>query len=368
MAMIYTDDQQGYDSPGIPQSVYQPPAQSPTYSGWQDPYRPPNQGDPYYDAWVEGTKQTGLPAGTGTQLNANNTPRTSGASGGWDEAFIRKNLAETGQDPNTFGYWLGKYDELTAREKELNQPGYALNRLRNPNSGGSAGPSYNSNSVFDDPATAGWLSLLNSRVNALNTPYQNPQLDQLNSYLQSYFQKLQGPAYTPQQMDLLQTQSLDPLTRERDSALQRERERASARGLGRDSGIAQSRSNDIERQFEQLRTQTQAGFASKAVDLDRINAQQAAGVAQLLANIEQTSFNQNEQRANQALDIARQVPDLARQRMLDANGVVSQSSLNPTSLLGLSMQSDQADAARNQQFWLGLANLVPGLLGLFKNK
>lgn len=308
------------------------------------------------------------PAGTQTPAIAYNPPASGGGSSDPNQWILDAlKSAQSTDDPN---YWLNKWNS-GALGSDRN---YVIDRI-NRGDGALAvrngttqkyGGDYNSNSVFDDPATTAWLNLLNSRVNALNTPYQNPQLDQLNGYLQSYFQKLQGPAYTPQQMDLLQTQSLDPLSRERDAALQRERERGAARGLGRDSGIAQDRQNQIERQFEQLRTQTQAGFASKAVDLDRINAQQAAGVAQLLANIEQTAFNQNEQRANQALDIARQVPDLARQRMLDANGVLSQNSLNPTSLLGLQMNQQSADAARNQQFWLGLANLVPGLLQLFQ--
>lgn len=368
MAMIYTDDQQPddpgrWDSPGTPVAS-QP---QPTYPTYAQPSA--NRGAP--DIQFSGGFAPTAPSPAG-QLNPSFAYPSGGGSNRWDEAFIRQNLSETGQDPNTYGYWLGKYDELDARGKELGDPGYALRRLRDVNSGGSPqapapAASYTGGNIFDDPATAPFMQLLTSRINALNQPYHNPQLDQLNGYLQQYFQKLQGPAYTPQQMDLLQTQSLDPLTRERDAALQREKERGAARGLG-NSGVAQMRQNQIENQFEQLRTQSQAGFASKAVDLDRINQQQAAGVAQLLANIEQTAFNQNEQRSNQALDLAKMVPDLARQRMLDASGLVNQNSVNPASLLSLSMNADQADAARSQQLWLGLAQLVPGLLDLFKPK
>jgi len=231
----------------------------------------------------------------------------------------------------------------------------------------SGGQQYQgSGSVFDDPATKAWLDLLNKRIDALNTPQQNPQLDQLNGYLQKYFESLQGPTYTPQQLDLMQTQSLDPLTRERDAALQRATEQASARGFANTGGVADARARDIERQFEELRTKTQAGFAAKAVDLDRINQQQAAGVAQLLANIENTQFNQNESRANQAVAYAQQVPELADRRFAQAAGLVGQNSLNPTSLLQLESQNQLQNSAQTQQMWLSLASLIPGLLNLFK--
>jgi hypothetical protein len=204
-----------------------------------------------------------------------------------------------------------------------------------------------------------------ARVNALNKPYSPPDLGGLTDYLRSYFQKLQGPAYTPQQMDLLQTQSLDPLSRERDAYRQRILENASKRGLDPKSGIVQKMISDADNNFEQIRTKTQAGFASKAVDLDRINAQQAASVGQLLANIEQADFNSNEQRAGQALDTARMVPDLARQRMLDAQGILSQNSINPTSLLSLSQQGNQFDSQQTQNYILGLAQLLPYLMKSF---
>ena len=279
-------------------------------------------------------------------------------------------LTRLGQtNPNDVDYWAGGGSHPKGRlEQEIRKALYGEVGDLIDTGGGAvpppSGPS--SRGVFDDPATAQWLDLLNKRVDALNTPYQNPQLGQLNSYLQKYFESLQGPAYTPQQMDLMQTQTLDPLTRERDAARQRVLERASGRGLTPQSGIVEKQLSDLDRSFEQIRTQTQANFANKAIDLDRINHQQAAGVAQALANIEQTAFNQNEQRANQALDISRQVPDLARQRLLDANSILAPTQLNPTSLLSLQAQQEQQDAARNQQLWLTLASLVPGILSLFR--
>lgn len=303
---------------------------------------------------------------------------TPSANGTDSRSVLSQIFQKYGLDPNNPGYGLANVDYFAqgggghANPSDLN---YWTQRteqeIRKALYGEQGGlidkptANYTGGNIFDDPATAPFMQLLTQRINALNTPYQNPQLDQLNGYLQQYFQKLQGPAYTPQQMDLLQTQALDPLTRERDAALQRAREQASARGIGANSGITQDRQNQLERQFEQLRTQQQANFATNAVNLDRVNAQQAAGVAQLLANIEQTAFNQNEQRANQALDLAGQVPALARQRLLDAAGIVNQNNINPTSLLSLAQSANQFDSGQTQQYILGLAQLLPSLLRVF---
>jgi hypothetical protein len=209
------------------------------------------------------------------------------------------------------------------------------------------------------------MRLLMARVNALNKPYSPPDLGGLTDYLRSYFQKLQGPAYTPQQMDLLQTQSLDPLSHERDAYRQRILENASKRGLDPKSGIVQKMISDADNNFEQIRTKTQAGFASKAVDLDRINAQQAR-VRRTVARQHRTGrFQQQRTARGQALDTAKMVPDLARQRMLDAQGILSQNSISPTSLLSLSQQGNQYDSQQTQNYILGLAQLLPYLMKSF---
>ena len=275
-------------------------------------------------------------------------------------------------DPN---YWLRRITETgglnaghTAYWQNLAMRPEGAPESWSPSTPGGT-PTYGAGgSIFDDPATRDFMALLTSHVNALNQPYTPPGLGPLSDYLKSYFQKLQGPAYTPQQMDLLQTQALDPLTAERDAARQRLLQGASARGLTPQSGIVQKQLNDLDQQFEQMRTRTQAGFASNAVGLDRANAQQAASVGQLLANIEQANFTGNEARRGQAVDLARYVPDLARQRMLDANTILGQSTLNPTSLLGLQQGQNQFESAQTQQWLLGLGQLIPALLQLFTGR
>lgn len=225
--------------------------------------------------------------------------------------------------------------------------------------------SYNANGIFDDPATKGFMDLLTQRVNALNQPYHSAQQDQLNGYLQKYFEQLQGPAYTPAQMDLLQTQALDPLESQRGSARQQVLQRLAQRGIAPSSGIAEKALQNIDQQFNQIRTRTQAGFASKAVDLDRINQQQAAGVAQTLAQLDQQNFGYNEGRAGQALQTAQIVPALARERLQDALSVMGGQNINPTSLLQSLIQSNGQQDAQSAAMMQGLFSIIPSLLGLF---
>lgn len=98
-------------------------------------------------------------------LTANGqTPQTNsqGAAQAWTPDFIKQQLQATGQDPSdqNVQYWLGKEGELKAREQQLNQPGYALWRLRDPNSGGRGAS-----------MPAGYM---NSFAGALAPPQQNP--------------------------------------------------------------------------------------------------------------------------------------------------------------------------------------------------
>jgi hypothetical protein len=76
-----------------------------------------------------------LPGVSGASGQPAAAPTSSG--GAWTPDFIKQQLAQTGQDASdqSVQYWIGKESELKAREAQLNQPGYALNRLRDPNSG-----------------------------------------------------------------------------------------------------------------------------------------------------------------------------------------------------------------------------------------
>jgi hypothetical protein len=122
----------------------------------------------------------------------------------------------------------------------------------------------------------------------------------------------------------------------------------------------------VDKQFNTLRTQTQSGFANKEIDLNRINQQQAAGVGQLLANLDQTQFASQEGRADQALGYAQTIPNLARQRLQDAVSVMQGQQLNPSALIGQSLQADALGQQQNQAWMSGIFGLLPYLLKMIK--
>jgi hypothetical protein len=181
--------------------------------------------------------------------------------------------------------------------------------------------------VFDDPATTEWESLLRQLVERLNTPQ---------------------PGMTDSQRDLLQTQSLDPLERQRQAMRQQTTERLASRGITGGSGVLEGALQDVDKQFNQLRTGTQANFA-----IDQVNREDAR-------------FQGNEQRATNALNLFQRIPELADRRLSAAQGSLQQT--NPLSILQLLQQGNQYQQGQNnyntqqqQAFWADLARLFAGM-------
>lgn len=192
-----------------------------------------------------------------------------------------------------------------------------------PQAGGSGG------GTFNDPATQEWEKLLRS----LNERLQQPQ-----------------PTYTDAQRDLMQTQAIDPMERQRQARKQQTIERLGARGITGGSGVLEQALQDVDRQFDQLRTGQQSQFA-----LNQINR-------------EDQLFNSNEQRALAGLNLMGQIPQYADKRLQMANSVLTPS--NPYQLLALQnqigMQGQQQanyQQQQDQQFWLWLGQMLANSFG-----
>lgn len=213
-----------------------------------------------------------------------------------------------------------------------------------PAGGGSAGTG-----VFNDPATQNFEALLNDRIKQLQTPYNNPDFQPAIDQMRGYLQRLNGPAYTPQQMDLIQTQALDPLERQRTAAKQQVMQRLASRGIGPTSGILEKALEDVDRQFGELRTKTQAGFATNAIGLDRQNAAQAAQLAPLIASMQQQQFAGQDARAGQAVNLAQIVPNMAWSRLMGANNAIMP--INPLQALGGLQNMQNQNAQNDAAYW-----------------
>lgn len=186
--------------------------------------------------------------------------------------------------------------------------------------GGSGG-------VFNDPATQEWETLLRTLVDRLQQPQQT---------------------YTPAQRELMQTQAIEPLERQRQAQRQQTVERYAGMGHARSSGQLEQALQDVDRQFNQLRTQQQSGFA-----LNQIGR-------------EDQLFNSNEQRALAGLNLFSQIPQYADSRLRLANSLLMPA--NPYQTLGLrnqvnqqGIQNQQWQQGQDQQFWQWLGTLLSGM-------
>ena len=128
-------------------------------------------------------------------------------------------------------------------------------------------------------------------------------------------------------LELQQTQALDPLERQRQQQRQQTALRLSQRGITQGSGVFEQAMQDIDRQFTELRTRTQAGFANTA-------AQQA------------------EERALAGVNLFGQIPQYQDRRLQLAQQALMPA--NPMQLLNL-QQNYQDMAMRNSQ-WNTLQN------------
>ena len=146
------------------------------------------------------------------------------------------------------------------------------------------------------------------------------------------------------------TQAIDPLERLRQQQKQNTMERLGARGITGGSGILEQAMQDVDRQFDQMRTGQQSQFA-----LDQIGR-------------EDQLFNSNEQRALAGLNLFGQIPQYADKRLQMAQGILTPS--NPYQLLALQNQIGQQgqqqqnyNQQQDQAFWQWLGQMFAGSFG-----
>lgn len=375
-----------WNQPTLPRT--NDPGASPTYAGWQDPYRAPQPQDPYYSGWQQQfpTDPNAQAPAVGPQLGQ---PSSSPSAGGkptfggnrFDPGYINsalqyyasqpganrsltndpgywsRRISETGGlGPDNFDYWqnLGMRPEGAPENWTPSMGTNAQNWPKQLNYGGGTG-------VFDDPATQQYEQLLNSLIANLNQPYTPPSFGPSMDYLTKYFQQLQGPAYTPAQMDLFQTQSFDPIMQQRDASRKQLTERYGARGMAAGSGPLEAALLNSDQAYERLGTQARAGVASNAVNTQKQQQAQAAQLGPLMASLEQQNFNNNSNRQMQAAQTASIIPQMAWQRLTGAGNAIQP--LNPSTLLGQQNSFQQQGYQQNSQFMSQLMQALSGLFG-----
>jgi hypothetical protein len=328
MALVRFDDDQGWDARP---PVAHPPAPAQTFA----PQPAPTMG------WAPAPGAT-PPASSGLDPSAVVAGWMSGNNpqGHQDASYWLRRMQETGGlNAGNLEYWKGRFLEAPGTHQE-------------------GGGGYGGTNVFSDPATKQWEQLVNGLVGKLNTPYTPPGYDQMIGQLNNYFQRLQGPAYTPAQMDLIQTQSTDPLMQQRDNAKQSILQDASAHGLTPDSGIVQKRIDDSNQRYGVANTQNQARFATDAIGLDRQNAATAAQIGPQISALQQGNYQYNLGNQQQAASVAQQVPNEAWRRLTGANSLIDP--LNAGGLLNTQNYYQQQGYNQSNEFVDALMRLLSG--------
>lgn len=220
--------------------------------------------------------------------------------------------------------------------------------------------------IFTDPATQRWETAVNHGAGQLLTPQANPDFQPYVDYMRKYFAQLQQPGYTPAQQELIQTQSLDPMERQRTAARDQVKQRMANRNV--EGGVVERAMQDVDRQFNEMRTRTQGNFATQQIAMDQQRQGQAAQVGAALSQAQQAMATNDEQRMLQALTLLFSVPQYADTRLQLANQTLQP--MNAGNYLNMmnSVNSQNANQgayqnSQNQQMWGSLGQMLASLFG-----
>jgi len=279
-----------------------------------------------------------------------------------DRAYWLRRIKETGGlGADNLEYWR----KLTQRPEGAPEGG-TTTTTTTPAPTFTPAPTVGNNpNVFSDPATKEWEQALRAMVDRLNKPTNLPDYQPLVDYMRQYIEQLKQPGHTAEQQDLIQTQTLDPLERQRQAAHQQVIQRLAARGIAPSSGVVEKALQDVDRQFEQLRTKTQADFALNEIDLNKSNKDRALAVGGQLAGLEAGMASGDEQRANQAVSMLFQLPQFANTRLQLALQTLGSGQVNPGlfSNLGMFQQQGQQQQQQDQNYYAQIAALIAQLYG-----
>lgn len=265
----------------------------------------------------------------------------------------------TGRDPGEF---LSAAEERLRRRaapgpgSDTNIPGGTTTTTTTTGGGGGNPLGYAPNQ-FTDPYTRQLEEIAKAQMASLQG--RNAQMEKLMSFLDQEFERISNApgGWTPDELAMLRTQAIEPITAQRDAAMQRIALRAGQRGLLPTSGVVQSEQGDTERAALALQAQANRDIALQGVARQRQNLQDALNLGQLAVALP-------DQRNAQALNIAQMLYQLPRNAMTDAMTVINASS--PTAglapLLNL-MQMQQNQGNTNAQNSAALWALLGQIFG-----
>lgn len=279
---------------------------------------------PNYEQGIAGSAEAAAYANRAAQSAPSSTPNAPAGSMDW----VRQQLGKfkSTDDPNYWVSVMAKDPKVAAGDQSAID--YWLMRMSigdgaeavrtgqakpfdHGSGSGAQGGGYSGATAFSDPATQQWEQLVRQLTDRLNNPMPESA------------------------KELQQTQALDPMERQRQTMKDQTAQRLSQRGITPTSGTWEQAMTDIDRQFNELRTRTQAGFAN--------------------------SWAQNEEnRMLNAANLFKQIPQYQDSRL-----ELARNTLIPTnvgSLLQMQQNGNQYDQMQSQAFWQNLAKTIADLL------
>ena len=245
---------------------------------------------------------------------------------------------------------------------------------------------------FSDPGTNNLERLLMAQSQALETQRANQGAanqgirgqmteaqaaqQRLTDYLSKRAGQLQGPAYTGTEQEVLRTQLLDPIERDRTAANQRALQNIGARGLDPTSGIAMELQNNVNRGYDQQRAQAQGDLAYRTINEQRSRQQEAQSLLGMIPQVQRAGASGDLQLL-QALDAAMNAPrqqqvgyatilqHLPAQAQQEALAAM-QMGPTPDSIFKQAMgiyDIQQQQQGQNAYFYQMLGQLIPYLIG-----
>ena len=241
------------------------------------------------------------------------------------------------------------------------------------------GDKSSSRTEFTDPWGSQMEGLTSDYIRKL---LSSPNRDALNQYVQELVagksqakqragqfadslggrvEQLRGPAFDEQQIAALRTGATDAFERRRQETLKNEREKVYLRGFEPTSGLVQGAEQEVNRNFEQGRTQIEGDLLRSQIDQTTQNQRYAdqleALIQDALTGGDVTALGYSAQVAD--IENKRQQDDLARQR--EAIGATQ----NPLALianrLGLANSTlSLSSPAQSSQSYLQLLNALTG--------
>lgn len=284
------------------------PEQSPDHP-WPNDFPQPHLPTPPTD-WP---MPVPVPGGTPGLPDVMNDPWGGAPSGAPDWQAIEAQLRRAGgpmYDPsdlagvqrnasNTYGLGFGGLDAALQAQLAIYRQRDPINSYGQQPGGrvptgrsGNSWPGPQAPTQFTgDPLSKFLEEWANTRASGLETPPQGSGQALLEAALQKISGQLGAGGYTTGEQEIFQTQALDPLEQLRTARRRQVMEELSRRGISPQSGVAQSMLQDVDRQFDRSRTETQRSIAGQAAQEQTARLLQSLGLLGQLAGTQDTRMD-----------------------------------------------------------------------------